>query len=380
VIPPADRELIAGVVARAFPPGTGIDWGAVRAADQAGYHVLRGRAGPRWLVPAEPRLGLPFLRPWRPYRRGGASLWPVLIGAYRAGTMFALPGVGSLRIEAPQGADWTPFGWHGDAAPAPAVHIGTPGLRRKLAVGLVDRASAEVEVVVKLPLGDDAGEAILHEARMLRRLDESHPGLAPRVLAEMPERGVAAQTPVRGRPTGPRITAAHLDWLARLVEAGDDRSLDDWREAFAARLAATGACAVDRPLLPAAIDLLGSAEALPRCWVHGDLAPWNLKRVARAQLVAIDWEEARAEGLPLFDLVHFHTRQAELLGTRWPPRDWQRMAGAYLDRAGIPRTLLPRLSLACVVDDLLRATERGADARADWLAGLLPDLIEAAAP
>jgi glycosyltransferase involved in cell wall biosynthesis len=63
--------------------------------------------------------------------------------------------------------------------------------------------------------------------------------------------------------------------------------------------------------------VLGRAGGLPI--VHGDLAPWNLRRGRDGRLVVLDWESAEFDPRPLWDLTHFVVQQGVLLGAFSPP-------------------------------------------------------------
>jgi thymidylate kinase len=77
---------------------------------------------------------------------------------------------------------------------------------------------------------------------------------------------------------------------------------------------------------------------------HGDFAPWNLLRT-EAGWVAIDWEDARREAPPFYDVWHFLVQGHALLGR---PREAALLAGvagrgwvaralrAYADGGGLP--------------------------------------------
>jgi len=59
--------------------------------------------------------------------------------------------------------------------------------------------------------------------------------------------------------------------------------------------------------LPGAKDLAEKCRGilLRPSLVHGDLAPWNLRRNDEGKLIPIDWEEGRESDVPCWDLVHF---------------------------------------------------------------------------
>lgn len=66
-----------------------------------------------------------------------------------------------------------------------------------------------------------------------------------------------------------------------------------------------------------ATDLtLGTADRPPL--VHGDFAPWNVRRLHDDSLVVVDWERCSTGPRPMVDLAHFVVSQAVLVGNRSP--------------------------------------------------------------
>lgn len=128
-----------------------------------------------------------------------------------------------------------------------------------------------------------------------------------------------------------------------------------WREvdAFLARLAAAagpetsragarGVAADRHPGLvalrdghPRASDWIASlsGHAWPVTIEHGDFAPWNLLRTTEG-LRAIDWEDARLEGFPGFDLVHF-VIQTGVLMHHWTAERVRHYAEERLQDTGL---------------------------------------------
>jgi len=47
--------------------------------------------------------------------------------------------------------------------------------------------------------------------------------------------------------------------------------------------------------------------------VHGDLAPWNVRRKSNGEVVFIDWEDGRVSDVPCWDSLHFIFQQAALV-------------------------------------------------------------------
>jgi hypothetical protein len=379
--PDRDRELITCTIERIFPAGTEIAWDSRRLPSGQPFLVLSGQGGPRWIVPVDPRLGRPFLAHWRPYGRLSRWLWRGAAAAYRLRALGRVPGVQAVSVAPPPGAGWHHLDWRAEEPPTAVVHIGTPGPTRKAVVGLVDTPSGALAAVAKLPLGPAAQSAILHEAAMLRRLAAERPARAPQIVYEDLERGIAVQEPMEGSPSGRHFTSAHLEWLTGLVDSDNEITLDTVRRAFVRRLETLdGAAGWAKSRLSAALDEIAGDRVLPQAWVHGDFAPWNLRRSPRAGLVALDWERACPDGLPLFDLVHFHTIQAQLLRAHWPSRAFTAFARAYLSLAGIDPALLRKVVIACLIEDALSSLGSGATTRAHWLADALGDVLAGAVP
>ncbi len=74
-------------------------------------------------------------------------------------------------------------------------------------------------------------------------------------------------------------------------------------------------CEIKR-IIESLINYLTSEAKLNRIWNHGDFAPWNLKIQNTGILIAIDWEDAQRNGLPLQDLIHFIFIQAYLFNEK----------------------------------------------------------------
>lgn len=64
-------------------------------------------------------------------------------------------------------------------------------------------------------------------------------------------------------------------------------------------------------------DLAG--KTWPVCLLHGDFAPWNLRRNRRVETIsAFDWEFGTPDGFPYIDLAYFILQVAALIYS-WPP-------------------------------------------------------------
>jgi hypothetical protein len=148
--------------------------------------------------------------------------------------------------------------------------------------------------------GGDAGSApdVIHAGRvgghavLLERAIGGRP-LDRRRVRGNPSRWIGAVAAWTGRMpvTGRLGDAEHETLLSAPITAVRDRLRDD-------RTAA---------LVDASAGLLASLKdaGMPLVFEHGDLGHPNLVEVADGRIVALDWELARADGLPLNDLVFF---------------------------------------------------------------------------
>jgi aminoglycoside phosphotransferase (APT) family kinase protein len=117
---------------------------------------------------------------------------------------------------------------------------------------------------------------------------------------------------------GPLVQGAGLSWTVPELVLSD--VVDGWRVVVTK---AIPSCKPGRgPSLDEVVvivnDLVsGHAGGLPI--VHGDLAPWNLRRGPDGRLVVLDWESAEFDHRPLWDLTHFVVQQGVLMDAFSPP-------------------------------------------------------------
>jgi hypothetical protein len=80
------------------------------------------------------------------------------------------------------------------------------------------------------------------------------------------------------------------------------------------------------------LDVLADTP-LPVGWQHGDLTPWNIRIDPSGGVTAIDWEDARRDGCPWFDLVyyviqtHHHLMGSRMQAARRDALRWLCVAG-----------------------------------------------------
>ena len=239
----------------------------------------------------------------------------------------------TLELDLPTGAATLPDApsWLAAIADAAGVDIG--GMRCALsAIGdyntqkvllLLRRPDAdEPEVVVKLTRHPSVNRRLETERDALRRLETFGTlaeGRVPRVLFAGHHAGLAvvAESALAGGPfgqlPGPAQEAAAgnaLDWLSLLAE-GSARTAPAASVAEALAGLHAGYVALCRPTaaeaarLAAAVDTIArSGDPFPVVFQHGDPGTWNLLVDDAGRVAFLDWENADAAGMPLWDLLY----------------------------------------------------------------------------
>jgi len=319
------------------------------------FVALGSSRGLRWILPSqEPRIAR-LLGTWRPYKLSSRLGWQAIQWAVHGGFLSRLPGV--ERFEADISAtDWRRFGWEGTAPPLMAFYVGTPGPQRKLATILADPRTGEPLFVVKLPLGETAWPAIAREYESLRELRAEGRARVPSPILIDHERRFAVQSWIDGRPTRVGVSPAHIAFLVSLAQPGKTIALESVRAELLeerARLMEEGALssetAAETERLLSGGDWRGEAPAVR---IHGDFAPWNLKRRQDGTVSAIDWEESEAEGLPFYDLCYYRQQTERLLGRRVAV-PWRAYQEALIKRKGPDMDCLETASRATEARALL---------------------------
>jgi hypothetical protein len=173
--------------------------------------------------------------------------------------------------------------------------------------------SGRIRAFVKLAWSEQHAESLRRERDTLERLKGmSMPVRLPRVIFSGELEGVATLviTPVLGRP---RLRPGGLS--VQLVQASATIFRDHaGTRPLAAALPATDAEDPEwsrlRSDTRAAIEPWAD-RSVPVGLVHGDFAPWNVLEAGRS-LGVVDWEEARFDGLPFWDLWHYAVQTAAL--------------------------------------------------------------------
>lgn len=154
-----------------------------------------------------------------------------------------------------------------------------------------------------LALARSAGPVVAgHAPALLGRFDVA--GLAASVeTAASGRRLVEVLARVHAWPGGAKSAVQSLDAIASwVIDLG--RATRTAPAALGPELARLAADVVPRWVRAGASpDLVGSLPPLPGVLQHNDLGSWNIVTDG-AQFTAVDWESARACGLPLWDLLY----------------------------------------------------------------------------
>jgi len=180
-------------------------------------------------------------------------------------------------------------------------------LKRKAIATFVDTQAQRARMLIKVPIGADSPNMILHEAKILKALSEEKPGFAPKLLFVNEKEGIAGQEAIIGCPPSRKFTRLHLDYLKGLRLDGEETSLMSLADVLAERLKRLSHVEIKtKNLLEGLIEKVGDPAIIPSVWAHGDFLFINLLRINSERLVAVDWEHSFRPGPPLLDYFkHF---------------------------------------------------------------------------
>ncbi|MGO9515807.1 MAG: phosphotransferase family protein [Candidatus Korobacteraceae bacterium] len=316
------------------------------------FSAVPGQGTPRWLVPVRHREIASVLANWAPYRLTSRVKWAAIRTAHRVGCLSALPGASPVKIHGVEDVDWRCVGWSSDIAPVPLVYVGTPGVSRKAVIHLVNPASGLCDLIVKVPLTEAAKAAILREADVLEILADENYNRAPRLVHVDRDGGMTAQTALKGRSGGRKFSDEYWAALRSLMLPGERTTIIGHAMEWQEQLGTAFGCEAEIATMAAAMAELPDAEPVPACWVHGDFAPWNLRRLPDGTVVMLDWEDAQRGGLPLQDAFHFLHMQDYLFGAR--PTAHATDVECFGQAIGIPAKRCHELEIAYLVRSYLR--------------------------
>ena len=267
----------------------------------------------------------------------------------------ALPQVELIQLDNAEQIDWQAIGWERAEPPIPLIYLGTPGPGRKAVIHLVDMESGECGAIVKVSIAAEARNAIIREAGVLSDLAEEMYPFSPRLLHLDRDRGIATQQFIRGHSGSRCLRPEYFELLRSLVWLDEPTSICQhvatWREQRLPRLEHRA----DLALLQSALEECCDVHPLPSCRVHGDFAPWNIRR-SRSGAALIDWEESQEVGLPLQDAFHFLHMQ-DFLFHRQPRAHYGEIV-SFACTLGIARQLCRKLEIAYLADAYAKCCSR----------------------
>ena len=276
-----------------------------------------------------------------------------------------LPDVGRVNTPFADDIDWHSVGWRGNSTPVPVVYVGTPAVSRKAVIHLVNPESGICQAIVKVPLTEAARAAILREADVLEILaDEGFNG-APRLLYADRDGGVTTQTALNGKAGSRKFNGAYSELLRSLGIAGESTTIVGHASEWRAKLLRNVESETDLRIMTAVWSELRDVDPIPACWVHGDFAPWNIRRLPDGTVVLLDWECAQRGGLPLQDAFHFLHIQDYLFGAR--PSAHSHGVQACAKSMGISSGQCRKLEIAYLTQSYLRQLARGEGEHAEYL-------------
>lgn len=316
----------------AFP--VDIETASSNSARELDVFVIPQGAEPRWIILGNPRDALPVLKSWAPFNLKSRLQWAGVLSAAAVNMLARLPGVIVDRATVDLtywkrhlpdfSDDWTPV-----------IHVGNASHTRKIILFFVG-GDGHFRAVAKTPLLPEAAKAILNEWQVLHNMRVMR--TVPRAVFRDPDRGIAAQAWLEGKPVSRKLILPHIDFLVSLSRAGRTIRLSALKSAIEPQIESLDP-SLNRDPLHRALALLDFDVPLPAVIEHRDFAPWNLKRLPDGATGAIDWEWATMDGLPCQDLFRWFYIQDALFdgpGDVWPRLRADRLVTEYRRRIGLP--------------------------------------------
>jgi hypothetical protein len=196
------------------------------------------------------------------------------------------------------------------------ARIGTPGPYTKNTV-LFMGPEGEPLAIAKVGTTDAAAALLCNEARWLQRMAQTPLAVQVPGLLQITERASACvllESAGVGEPGGGRRPQPeHIHFLAQLQQVAASRPAFDGSRMQSALHQGVASLhgKLSDPWRRRATDTLtvierelGSAP-VPMVAAHRDFAGWNMLETAD-RLLVFDWEFAREEYAPLYDLLHYH--------------------------------------------------------------------------
>jgi hypothetical protein len=301
--------------------------GGARRLAAAGFDVTRYLArpvldSPEFFMPLEGAAAAYAIRNWATEDRRWRRLRNSVLAAAAARGMFpaVIPGVvvGTRSGRVPyvvaaartHVAELSDAGW--------LLSLGRADALSRNVFHMFGASDRQPRFVVKFARSPGYEEPFVREETGLRLAAEAGPIVAahaPRLMARFDVDGAYAsvETAAAGEPLKRYLTRpiaresklAALSEVARWVvdvgAATRRRAAEPMASRTAIGIAASsGEARLVEEVLAASVDA-------PAVLAHNDLGSWNVIRNESGGFVAVDWESARSDGFPLWDLVYFLT-------------------------------------------------------------------------
>lgn len=370
-------EILEQIVGFGFPSSCVFTERANDVIPCERFYIVPGNTSPRWIFPENPSGTINYLMQWRPYKASSRAKWQLILAAYHSGMLGKIPGVSKIGISGFRQREWPHIASTFSSPPSPVIYIGTPGNSRKAVMALNDKGTENLSCIVKIPIGKDAGSAICQEIEMLKRLKAEKFNLAPQAFFLNSETKISTQQMIEGKASKKKFSNLHMSFLTSMRVPGSSISLRSVAQIFdQADFENSKMEKTNLNLKERIVDFLNDATEFPTVWIHGDFAPWNLKIRPNGQLVAVDWESAETNGLPLFDLIYFHSIISQLFENKFMTTGFRENINTYLIELGIPPDCWGKLVVGSLVLDFLRTED---SERKNYLWSLFPEILDTTA-
>jgi hypothetical protein len=311
-------ELTKKVVQKIFPAGSEIIENPLEVPPEDRFWIVPGRNGPRWLIPQEKKYGVSVFQQWRPCNFTSRIKWKILYVAYCTGRLSLIPEVESIGIARDSKNVWNHFDWDSESVPIPIIYFGTPCSTHKAVAILVDSIKLQPCLIGKVPLSDLAAESIKREYSILCYLKQNNPGVAPTPFFLDNESGIAVQEAIIGSPVSRTFSGLHWNFLEQLAFSNSATNVIEQSQRLLNLMSETNELnSKTKILLELLLKDCRDSTSLPQIFVHGDFAPWNIKKIENGSLMALDWEMGGPNGLPTYDFFYFFLIQSYLFNDKF---------------------------------------------------------------
>jgi hypothetical protein len=290
--------------------------GHTSTAVEQTFIVLAANGYPRWIIPTNNSIANHVLAQWRPYGRFSIIKWKIFQTLYALRIAHWIPSTEKIVVE-----NLNFYSTEHKKTLIPIVYVGTLGNQQKAVVTLVDPDTKLPNSVMKVALADKAVDSVKVEADMLTVLKKLHFDNIPQLLLLDENCRYSLQSFISGTLSERTLTQAHVEFLIDLPSIDKSKTFRCVCELLKTEIAKkqSGQKYSEISFSEAQIEVCNQAVAsidhldeFSLVLVHGDFVPWNLKVQRVGKIAGIDWEDAKIEGLPLWDLCHFYFMQEHL--------------------------------------------------------------------